>query len=215
MKRTSVHPAFLDSTLGVTLALGLLFLFRLGFGLCSDVSGDDPKQTYLIGLKYVCTGSWPYFGPDVIEGMQVPGALEGLVVGFPLRIFRVPESPYLFLNLLSFAALCLLAWYFSKRLPGFPRWLLWGWLMTAPWVLSCSTNILNVSYVLFGSVLFFVGFFETIPTLSLKIIPPWLCYLIMGFSLFWIAQFHLSYVLLIPFILLAFFLQAKSRPSSL
>jgi hypothetical protein len=169
----------------------------------------------LIGLKYACTGSWPYFGPDVIEGMQVPGALEGLAVGLPLKMFPIPESPYLFLNLLSFAALGLLAWYFSKRLPGFPKWLLWGWLMTAPWVLDCSTNIFNVSYVLFGSVLFFVGFLESVPIFSLEIVPNWLCYLMMGFSLFWIAQFHLSYVLLGPFVLFVFFLQAKTRPSSL
>jgi hypothetical protein len=215
MKKTSKHPAFLDSPLGITFALGLLFLLRLGFGLCSDVSGDDPKQTYLIGLKYYCTGSWPYFGPDVIEGMQVPGSLEGLVVGLPLRILSIPEAPYLLLNLLSFGALCLLAWYFSKRLPSFPRWLLWGWLMTAPWALDFSTNILNISYVLSGSVLFFVGFLETIPAFSLKIIPPWLCHFMMGFGLFWIAQFHLSYVLLMPFIFFIFFLQAKSRPSSL
>ena len=215
MKKSSTQTAFLDSPRGIIIALGVLFLFRLGFGLCSNISGDDPRQTYLIGLKYYCTGSWPYFGPDVVEGMQVPGALEGLVVGLPLRILPIPEAPFFLLNLLSFGALCLLAWYFSKRLSKFPKWLLWGWLMTAPWTLDFSTNILNASYVLFGSVLFFLGFFETIPTLSLKIISPRFCFFMMGFGWLWIAQFHLSYVLLGPFILFAFILQAKTRPSFL
>ncbi len=215
MKKSSNQTAFLDSPRGIVIALGLLFLFRLGFGLCSNISGDDPRQTYLIGLKYACTGSWPYFGPDVVEGMQVPGALEGLIVGLPLRILSIPEASYLLLNLLSFGALCLLAWYFSKRLPKCPKWLLWGWLMTSPWTLDFSTNILNVSYVLFGSVLFFLGFFETIPNLSLKIISPRLCFFMMGFGWLWIAQFHLSYVLLGPFVLFTFILKAKTRPSTL
>src|ERR1700677_5095708 len=91
--------------------LALAFLFRLAFGLCSEIWFIDQQQIYLIGLKYYATGLWPYFGPDVAENIQLPGALQGLVIGLPLKVWPIPESPYVFLNLLSFAGLCFLAWY--------------------------------------------------------------------------------------------------------
>jgi hypothetical protein len=199
-----------------TLLLTLAFLFRLAFGLCSEIWFIDQQQIYLIGLKYYTTGLWPYFGPDVAGGIQLPGALQGLVVGLPLRLCPHPESPYIFLNLLSFVGLCLLAWYSSRRLPQFPRWIIWTWLLTAPWVLNWSTNIDNDSYVLFGSCLFFVGFFESLPPLTLNLIPKWLANLMMGFALGWNSQFHLSYVILIPFVLVSLGWQLlKNKPFSL
>ena len=60
------------------------FLFRLAFGLCSQFRAEDERQVYLIGLKFYSTRAWPYFGPDVAPGVQVPGALQGLLVGLPL-----------------------------------------------------------------------------------------------------------------------------------
>ena len=143
--------------------------------------------------------------------MQIPGALQGLTVGLPLRILPTPESPFILVNVLSFAALCLFGWYASRRLPMFPRWLLWGWLFTAPWLLNISTNVYNISYVLFGSVLFFVGFLETVPSLSLGLLPLSLCNAMMGFSLIWTAQFHMSYVLLVPFLFVSIYFQARSN----
>jgi hypothetical protein len=206
--KTSNRDVFL-----FTLLLTLAFLFRLAFGLCSEIWFVDQQQIYLIGLKYYTTGLWPYFGPDVAGGIQLPGALQGLMVGLPLRLLPIPESPYIWLNLLSFAGLCLLAWYSSKRLPQFPRWILWTWLLTAPWVLNWSTNIDNDSYVLFGSCLFFVGFFESLPPLTLKLIPNWLANLMMGFALGWNAQFHLSYVILIPLVLVSLGWQLWKKPT--
>ena len=144
----------------------LAFLFRLGFGLCSQFLDEDTKQIYLIGLKFYTTGAWPYFGPDVTQTMQVPGALQGLVVGLPFHILAIPEAPYIFLNVLSFASLCFFAWYCCKRLPELPRWFVWCWLFTAPWTLNISTHIFNPSYVLPGAILFFVGAIETYPFLS-------------------------------------------------
>ena len=191
------------------LGLGLAFLFRLAFGLCSEIWFIDQQQIYLIGLKFYCTGQWPYFGADVAPHIQLPGALQGLVVGGPLYLCPIPEAPYILLNLLSFIGLCLFAWYCSKRLPQFPKWLLYTWLLTAPWVMNWSTNIDNDSYVIFGSCLFFIGFLETIPALSLKLIKPsWANYL-MGFGYYWNMQFHMSYVLLIPFMGVSLYLQGK------
>ena len=134
-----------------------------------------------------------------------------MVVGLPLRIWPIPESPYVFLNLLSFFGLFFLAWYTCRRLPHFPPWIIWIWLLTAPWVLNWSTNIDNDSYVLFGSCLFFVGFLETLPTLTLNLVSFWLANYLMGFALGWNAQFHLSYVLLFPLILVSLIWQTISK----
>jgi hypothetical protein len=191
------------------LGLGLAFLFRLAFGLCSEIWFIDQQQVYLIGLKFYCTGQWPYFGADVAPHIQLPGALQGLVVGGPLFLCPIPEAPYVLLNLLSFAGLCFFAWYCSKRLPQFPRWMIYTWLLTAPWVMAWSTNIDNDSYVIFGSCLFFIGFLETVPALSLRLVRPALANFLMGFGYYWNMQFHMSYVLLIPFMVVSLYLQGK------
>ena len=197
------------------LVLLAFFLFRLAFGLCSEIWFIDQQQIYLIGLKFYTTGQWPYFGPDVAANIQLPGALQGLVVGLPLYLCPIPEAPYILLNLLSFTGLCFFAWYCSKHLPNFPKWIIYTWLLTAPWTLNWSTNIDNDSYMLFGSCLFFIGFLETIPAFSLKLIRPFWANAMMGFSLFWCAQFHMSYVVLFPFILLSFYFQLKTSDSKI
>jgi hypothetical protein len=187
----------------------LAFLFRLGFGLCSQFQDEDTKQIYLLGLKFYTTGAWPYFGPDVTPTIQIPGALQGLVVGLPFRILPIPEAPYILLNFLSFASLCFFAWYCSQRLPEIPKWFVWSWLLTAPWTLNLSTHIYNPSYVLPGAILFFVGAIETYPFLSRSLVPRHWANFMMGISLFWIMQFHLSWVVLVPYVLLSFYFQFR------
>jgi hypothetical protein len=192
------------------LLLLLAFLFRLFVGLCSQFQDSDTKQIYLLGLKFYTTHAWPYFGPDVIWGeVQIPGALQALLVGAPFFALRIPEAPYILLNLLSFAALCLLAWYCCKRLPEMPRWFVWSWLLTAPWVLDLSTSIYNPSYVLPGSILFFVGALEIYPYTSKHVITPRLANFMMGFALCWVMQLHLSWILLLPYLLVVFYYQAR------
>jgi hypothetical protein len=198
------------SRLAVACLLALAFLFRLGFGLCLPFWTDDEKQIYLIGLKFYCTRAWPYFGPDVTNNIQIPGALQGLLVGLPLFVVPVPEAPYVLLNLLSFAALCFFAWYCTKRLPEMPDWFVWTWLLTAPWTLNLSTHIFNPSYVLVGAILFFVGAIETYPFLGSGVIPPPWANFMMGFALLWVMQFHLSWVVFIPFLLASFYYQYQA-----
>ncbi len=212
MQRTT-HPARHARRRRLLFALLLVcaFLFRLAFGLCSQFRSDDERQVYLIGLKFYSTGAWPYFGPDVAPGVQVPGALQGLLVGLPLRVAPFPESPFVLLNLLSFASLCLLAWYCTRRLPGSPAWLLWGWLLTMPWTLNFSTHIVNPSYVLTGAVLFFVGALETYTATRKGLVPVWLSNLMLGFALFWVMQLHLSWVVLVPFLVASVYFQLRER----
>src|SRR4051812_31748034 len=96
----------------IVLLLVAAFLLRLAYGLSSELFGPDESQIFLIGLQYFTTGSWPYFGPDVVyTHTQLPGALQGLLIGGPMFLAPFPEAPYVVLNVLSFSALCFFAWY--------------------------------------------------------------------------------------------------------
>jgi hypothetical protein len=181
-------------------ALLALFAFRLFFGLSSDLFSEDQTQIFLIGLTYYSSGVWPYYGPDVVwTKSEIPGALQGLLVGLPLKVAAIPEAPYVMVNLLSMGTLCLFAWYLTRRLPSAPRWLIFGWLLTVPWTLEYSTNIINTSYVLPASLLFFLGFFEACPPLSRRLVPTAVSFFLMGAAIFWIVQFHMSGAILLAF----------------
>ena len=185
----------------VLLALTALVGFRLLYGLSMPFWFEDERQVYLIGLQSFARAEWPYFGADVVwTGGQVPGALLGWLIRLPLAIWPAPESPVVFLNLLSVAALALLAWYLSHRLPAVPRWLIWTSLFTLPWTLNFSTHIVNPSYTLAGAVIFFVGFFEGMPQLSRRIVPFAAAWSMMGAGLLFVMQLHMSWVLLVPYV---------------
>jgi hypothetical protein len=188
----------------------LWFGFRLVYGLCSQFWLEDELQTYLIGLKFYSTRHFPYFGPDIVyTNSQIPGSLQGLMVGLPFYLLAIPESPYILLNLLSMFSLCVFAFYLQKRFPGVPLWFTWVWIFICPWAINYSAHIINPSYVLFGAILFFIGFFESIPKLSVGFVRVRTAFLMMGFSLFWIYQFHMSWVLMLPFIAVAFWFQFR------
>jgi hypothetical protein len=185
-------------------ALAALFAFRLLFGLSSEFFFEDETQIFLMGLRYYATGAWPYFGPDVVwTKSEIPGALQALLVGVPLRILPLPEAPFVFLNLLSMAALAAFAWYLTARLPQLPKWLIWAWLMTLPWTLEFSTHIINPSYLLAPALLFFIGFFETVPVFRLGKIPEPVGFFLMGSAIAWVMQIHMSWPLLLPYAALA------------
>ena len=194
----------------------LLFVFRLIYGLTSEFWFDDEIQIYTIGLKFYSTGHFPYFGPDIVYTQtQIPGSLQGLLVGLPFYVLPIPEAPYILLNLLSMFSLCFFAFYLQKKFKGIPLWFTWTWIFICPWAINYSTHVINVSYVLFASVLFFVSFFESIPKLSIGFIKVRTAFFLMGFSLFWIYQIHMSWVLLLPFIGAAFWFQFRRHKISL
>ena len=204
----TVQSTILNLKSGKTasVALAALFLGRLAFGLTSEFWSEDETQIYLMGLRYYATGDWPYFGPDIVwTQTQIAGALQPLLVGVPLRIAPVPEAPFILLNLLSFAALCGLAAYITRREPSVPRWLVWGWLLTVPWTLQFTTHVNNPSYVLPAAIVFFIGFFEAVPTLSLGLASPRLAFFGMGAAIVWIMQIHMSWPLLLPFAAIALY----------
>ena len=182
------------------LALAAALIFRTYFGLTREFFFEDETQIFLIGLRHYATGAWPYFGADVVwTRSEIPGALQALLVSLPLHVWPVPESPFVLLNLLSFGALCTLAWYIGRRVPTAPRWLVWGWLLFIPWTLEFSAHVINPSYVLVAAVVFFLGFFEAMPTFSRGLLPPAVCFAFMGASVTWMLQIHMSWPLLLPY----------------
>lgn len=184
----------------VPLILGACFAFRLLFGLSREFFFEDDTQIFLLGFRYYATGAWPFFGPDVVwTRSEIPGALQALLVGVPLRILAIPESPFVLLNLLSFAAIAALAWYTCEQLPSAPRWLIWGWFLTVPWTLQFSTHIINTSYILAPAIVFFLGFFEAVPSFSLRRLSPPVAFGLMGFAAAWLMQIHMSWPLLLPY----------------
>ena len=94
----------------IALILAACFLFRLFFGLSREFFFEDQTQIFLLGFRYYATAAWPFFGPDVVwTRSEIPGALQALLIGLPLRLLPIPEAPFVLLNLLSFAAICALA----------------------------------------------------------------------------------------------------------
>ncbi len=204
----------------IILALLFAFFFRLGFGLSLPFWSSDQLQTYLLGLKSYCTGTWPYFGPDLggaetTHYNQTPGALMGLMVSLPLRVWPIPESPFIFLNLINLAAIALFAWYCSKRVPNLSPWIIYFSLVLLPWTLHENTGMITRSWCLFGCILFYVGFFESIPGFSLNIFSLRLSCALMGFGLLWMAQLNMSWLYLAAFLILSLILQWRKKPAAL
>jgi hypothetical protein len=189
----------------------LLFAFRTFQGTVF-FSNVDAFQIYLIGLKFYTTGVYPYWGPDVIyNASQIPGGLQGLLVGLPFFIWPVPESPFIALNLITFASIGCFAWYLSRRMPEIPRWFAWIWLLTAPWALRYSTLIENPSYVVPAAMLFFIAVFELFPFYRDKLIRPQWAFFILGCCPVWVMQVHMSWVLMMPYIAAAFYFNRHDR----
>ncbi len=180
------------------------FFFRLGFGLLrSQIWEIDQLQTYLIGLKCYTTHSWPAFGPDVNGSessfqSQIPGAMEGLLIGLPFYLLPIPEAPFIFLNLLSLIGVAILTWYIVKRIPSLSYIWLFIWISIVPWSIHESTTIINPAFTFLPSILFFLGFMESLPWFSLRLISSRWANAAMGFSIAWIMQFHFSYVYFVP-----------------
>lgn len=196
-------------------ALAALFAFRLLFELTREFFFEDETQFFLIGLRHYATGVWPYFGPDVVwTKSEIPGAMQALLVSVPLRLWAVPEAPFILINVLSFSALAAMAWYITARLPQIPRWLVWGWLMTVPWTLEYGTHIINPSYLLAPAVLFFLGFFEAVPVFRIDKIQGPVAFAMMGAATIFALQIHMSWPLLLPYVAVAWMSRWLACPNA-
>jgi hypothetical protein len=203
-----------NKLLYLTTILISIFALRLTYSLTTEFwyPDEDVLQIYLIGLKYFTTGIFPYFGADLVyTKAQIPGALQAFLVSAGWFIKEIPESPFVVLNILLTSSLAFLAWYITKRVASVKPFIIWIWVFITPWSLCYFSRIINPSYVVPGAILFFIGIFEIYPMLIIKIIPEKLSFYMIGFALLWIFQLHMSWVLLIPFILLAFYFLIKNN----
>ena len=64
--------------------------------------------------------------------------------------------------------------------------------------MNFSTTTINPSYVFAPAVLFFVGIMDVLPIYKKALLPKWIAHLMIGLSIGWIMQLHMSWVLL-PF----------------
>lgn len=205
---------FIKNQKAIIFIVIVCFFIRLSYGLSVNFAEVNTKylqdytQIYLLGLKLYTTNSWPYFGPDITYTFaQIPGGLQSLLVGLPFYFIQQPEAPFYFLNILSLSALAFMAWYVSKRLPDIPKWFIYTWLFISPWTMNFSTTIINPSYLLAPSILFFLAVFEILPIYKSKIIKSHYAFLLMGLSLAWVSQLHMSWVLMPFFILYSFYFE--------
>ena len=199
---------------GFLLLVAGIIIFRFFYSLSQEFwyQDEDVLQIYLIGLKSFTTHTYPYFGADLVyNGSQIPGALQGYLVSAGWYLWKIPEAPYIVLNLLLDISLAFLAWYASKRLPDLPKFFIWIYVFLIPWSICYFTRIVNPSYVIPGAILFFVGIFEIYPSTKKGILPEWLSFYFLGFAIFWIMQLHMSWVLLGPFTAAAFYYLLRTK----
>lgn len=193
--------------------VGALICLRLLYGLTTEFwfPDQDVLQIYLIGLKSFTTGEYPYFGADLVYTQtQIPGALQAFLVMFGWFILPIAELPHITLGLLNCLSLGWLAVYISKRSPRLSPYIIWSLVYLTPWSLAYCTRVINPSYVLLGAVVFFISFYELLPTTRIEFIRKRIAYFGMGFGLLWIFQLHMSWVLLVPCIAVAFLADTRS-----
>jgi hypothetical protein len=63
--------------------------------------------------------------------------------------------------------------------------------------------LINTSYILPAALVFFIGFFECMPSLTLGRIRPAAAHALMGAAIGWLMQIHMSWPLLLPFVAIA------------
>jgi len=214
----SLSPRRSSLSLSFILLFFFLYVFQVFFGLCESQWWErDEIQTYLIGLKCYTTQTWPYFGPDVNGAenesfqSQMPGALEGLLIGLPFYFCPIPEAPFLLLGFLNTLGAAFLSWYIHRRLPSLSRSWLMLWICVTPWVLQKCAHIINPAYDFLPSVLFFIGFLECLPKFRMNLLKPFWSNAAMGFGIFWIMQFHFSYIYFLPLAAYALYAQAREH----
>ncbi len=202
------------SRYGFWLLIIIIVVFRFVYSLTTEFwfKDEDVLQIYLIGLKSFTTHTFPYFGADLVyNGAQIPGGLQGFIVSALWYVWKIPEAPFIVLNIVLTVSLGLLAWYLSKRIQDVSRTFIWIYVFLIPWSICYFTRVINPSHVIPGAILFFIGIFEIYPSVRKNILPQWLCFYFLGFGILWIFQLHMSWVLLGPFTAVAFYFLMRTK----
>ena len=128
----------------VVIFMLLCLLLRIFIGIQINFSHVDYEQIYLIGLEYAFNDNWAYWGPDVVwSKTRLSGAMQGVLVGLPLQIFKHPYSPVILSNIISFTGLMLLAFYAKVRFSRLSIYFLISLFSLLPFTLFNGVVILN------------------------------------------------------------------------
>ena len=204
-----------NSFLIVLLCLAL-YLFRCFFGLQVNFSHADYHQIYLIGLEYLTSNNWPYWGPDIVwSKTQLPGGLQALLVGDSINFFNHYTAPIFISNLFSSFGLILLSLYISKRLTNLPPYLIL--LLTHLFAFNVfhGAVLLNTAYLLFSGALVFISVLELFLFAKNTLLPKKYYFLAIGLALTFTMQLHLSWVMILPYLMVLLFFELKQGSKSL
>ncbi len=191
----------------------ILLVFRTFLGIQINFSHLDYEQIYLIGIENAVSEQWSYWGPDVVwSKTRLAGALQGLLVGLPLKLFGHPYAPIILSNILASAGLLMIAFYAKKRFPKLSLNFLILLVMLLPFYMYHGVVLLNTAYLLFSGAILFISVFELFLYRDQLIIKnPFWYFLSIGFALVFTYQLHLTWVMFLPFIVVLLYLEAKNK----
>ena len=199
--------------IGITSFVLFLLVFRIFLGIQINFIHLDYEQIYLMGLENAFSGNWSFWGPDVVwSKTRLPGAMQGLLAGIPLRLTNHPYSPIVLSNLISAAGLILLSFYAKRKFPGLSLYFLLSLFLLFPFGLFNGVVLLNTSYLIFSGAILFLAVFDLFVYRDKLYWNSSLHFFMIGFSLLFTYQLHLGWVLIIPFVLVLLYLEWKRTP---
>jgi hypothetical protein len=214
-KGTTLH--FRSKKQIVIYVLTALFFiaFRTWFGAQINFYHEDYTQIYLIGLEYFSNG-WSFWGPDVVwSETRLAGGLQSVLAGGTFYFTKYYLSPLILSNIISGTGLILMSLYSSYRLK-INYFLTLVIVMTLPFLMHHGSVLLNTSYLLFPGAILMIGVFELFLYRDQTMFKNIAWYFFgFGFSIFFVYQLHLTWVVIVPFTLVLLALEFKRNDSSL
>ena len=196
----------------VVIFILLCLLLRIFIGIQINFSHVDYEQIYLIGLEYAFNDNWSFWGPDVVwSKTRLPGAMQGILAGVPIQLFKHPYSPIILSNIISFAGLMLLAFYAKIRFEKLSIYFLIALFSLLPFTLFNGVVVLNTCYLIFSGAILFICVTELFSYRNNMLLNPLIYFFSMGFCLMFTYQLHLTWVMFFPFILVLFYLEGVKQ----
>tara|TARA_Y100000385_G_scaffold253897_1_gene278354 strand:- start:474 stop:1772 length:1299 start_codon:yes stop_codon:yes gene_type:complete len=196
----------------VVIFILLCLLLRIFIGIQINFSHVDYEQIYLIGLEYAFNDNWSFWGPDVVwSKTRLPGAMQGILAGVPIQLFKHHYSPIILSNIISFAGLMLLAFYAKIRFEKLSIYFLIALFSLLPFTLFNGVVVLNTCYLIFSGAILFICVTELFSYRNNMLLNPLIYFFSMGFCLMFTYQLHLTWVMFFPFILVLFYLEGVKQ----
>jgi len=203
-----------NKPLSIVCFILIILVFRIFLGIQINFSQEDYTQVYLIGLENAFSGKWSYWGPDVVwSKTRLPGAMQGLLAGIPLRLVKNEYAPIILSNIISCAGLVLLGFYAKRRFPDLSIYFLLALFLLSPFMLFNGVVLLNTAYLIFSGAILFIVAFELFVYRKELLWNSGLYFFALGFSLLFTYQLHLTWVMYLPFVFVLFYLEWIKNPA--